>query len=105
MSMQTCIFLIVIFKKYLVLMCWASHFDIIESRKANVGYCGIYYAKKILNFLCVEFRILVKMLNMNEVHIFPTSLPQTCRLVTTSLCLNTWLRENKKNLQILIIFL
>ena len=40
-------------------MCYASHFDIIETWKVNVGLCEIYYSKKILNFfICVEVRIL-----------------------------------------------
>jgi len=32
---------------------------------------------------------------MYEVHIFPRALQQTCRLETTTLCLNTWLRVKK----------
>jgi len=46
MSMQTCLFLIVILKETLVLMCLASHFVIIESWKLNVGHRDINYAKK-----------------------------------------------------------
>jgi len=46
MSMQTCLFLIVILKVTLVLMSYASHFDIMESLKVNVGHRDIYYAKK-----------------------------------------------------------
>jgi hypothetical protein len=61
--------------------------------------------EKILNFLVsLEFRILVEKSNVNEGHIFPRSLLQTCRLETTSLCLNTRLLVNKK-IQILNIFL
>jgi len=42
-----------------VLMCFVSHFDIIESCKLIVGHGVIYYSKKILNsFVCVEVRIL-----------------------------------------------
>ena len=52
--------------------------------------------KKILNFfICVEVRILWKMWNMYEAHIFPRPLQQTCRLETTPLCLNTRLRVKK----------
>jgi len=53
--------------------------------------------KKILNpFVCVEIRILVDKLNVYEVHILTRPLLQTCRLETTSLCLNTLLYVNKK---------
>jgi len=53
--------------------------------------------KKILNtFLCVEDRILVEKLNVYEGHIFQRPLLQICRLETTTLCLNTRLRVNKK---------
>ena len=45
MSMWTCLFLIVILKETLVLMCLASHFDIIETWKVNVGHRYLYYAK------------------------------------------------------------
>jgi hypothetical protein len=63
------------------------------------------FAKKILNsFLCVEFRILVEKWNVYEGHIFPRPLLHTCRLETTSLCLNTRLQVKKK-FQILIIFI
>ena len=34
------------FEETLVLMCLASHFDIIETWKVNVGHHIIYYAKK-----------------------------------------------------------
>jgi hypothetical protein len=61
MSMYTCLFLIVILKETLVLMCLASHFDIIENRKLIVRHRVKYYAKKILNsFECEEFRILLE---------------------------------------------
>jgi len=81
----------------LVLMCLASHFDIIENWKLIVGYRDIYYAKKILNsFLCVKDRILVVKWNIYEAHIFPRPLVQTCRLETTSICLNTRLGVIKK---------
>ena len=97
MTMWTCLFLIVILKETLVLMCLASHFDVIESSNLIVGHRDIYYAKKILNsFECVEVRILVEKWNIHEAHIFPRPLLQTCRLETTSLCLNTRLRVNKK---------
>jgi len=89
----------------LVLMCLASHFDIIESWKLNVWHRGICYAKKILNaFVCVEVTILVEKWNVYEGHIFPRPLLQTCWLETTSLCVNTRLLVNK-NFQILIIFI
>ena len=52
--------------------------------------------KKILNaFVCVEVRILVEKWNIYEAHIFPRPLLHTCRLETTSLCLNTRLRVKK----------
>jgi len=38
MSMYTCLFLIVISKETLVLMCLASHFDIIEGSKMFIGH-------------------------------------------------------------------
>jgi len=61
MSMQTCLFLVVILKEPLVLMCLASNFDVIENSKLIVGHRDIYYAKKILNsFVCVAVRILVE---------------------------------------------
>jgi len=41
-------FLIVILKETSVIKGLASHFDIIESWKINVGHRDIYYAKKIL---------------------------------------------------------
>jgi len=97
MSMYTCLFLIIILKETLVLMCLASHFDIIEIWKLNVGHRDIYYAKKILNaFVCVEFRILVEKWNAYEGHIFPRPLLQIWRLEKTSFCLNTRLLVNKK---------
>jgi len=40
------------------IMCLASHFNIIESWKVNVGYRDTYYAEKyeiISNVLCLEF--------------------------------------------------
>jgi len=85
-------------------MCLASHFDIIESWKLIFGHRDNFYAKKILNpFVFVEIRILVEKWNEYEGHILPRPLLQTCRLETTSLCLNTRLLVNK-NFQILIIF-
>ena len=41
-------------------LCYASHFDIIETWKVNVGHRDIYYAKNINFFICVEVRILCK---------------------------------------------
>jgi len=56
-------------------MCLASHFDIIENWKLNVGHPDIYIAKKILNtFVCVEVRIRVDNWNEYEGHIFPRPL-------------------------------
>ena len=56
-----------------------------------------YIMQKILNFfICVEFRIRVKKWNIYEAHIFTRPLQQKCRLETTSSCLNTRLRVNKK---------
>ena len=61
--------------------------------------------KKILNFfICMEVRIPCKKCNMYIAHISPRSLQQTCRLVTTPLCLNTRLRLNK-NFKIHINFI
>jgi len=89
-------FLIAILKETLVLMCLASYFDIIEGWKLIVGHRYIYYEKKLLKtFLCVEVRILVEKWNIYEGHIFARSLLQTCRLETTSLCLNARLLDNK----------
>ena len=68
-------------------------------RELNIdfGQLDICNAKEILNsFVCVDFRILVEKLNVNEGHIFPRPLLQTCRIETTTLCLNTRLRVNKK---------
>jgi len=92
------------FEGNLVLMCLASHFDIIASWKLIVGHRVIYYAKKILNSsLCMEVRILVEKWNECEVHIFPKPLLQTWRLETTSLCLNNQLLV--KNIFIFSLFL
>ena len=53
--------------------------------------------KKILNFSYVwRLEFFVKKLNMYEAHIFSRPLKQTCRLETTTLCLNTRLGVNKK---------
>jgi hypothetical protein len=96
MSMLTFLSLVVIFKETLVLMCFASHFDIIESWKLFVGHGDIHYAKKILNsFVCVEVRILLEKCNVYEGHIFKSPLQQTCRMETTTLCLNTKLLVKK----------
>ena len=60
--------------------------------------------EKILNtFVCVEVRILGEKWYVYEDHIFRRPLLQTCRLETTSLCLNN--RLLKKNFQILITFI
>ena len=84
-------------KKTLKVICLANNFDIIEMWKLIVRHPEIYYAKKILNnFVCEEDRILVEEWNVYEGYIFPRSLLQTCRLETTSLCLNTRLLVNKK---------
>ena len=61
--------------------------------------------EKILNsFSCVDVRNLVVKLIVYEGHNFPGPLLQTCRLETTSLCLNTLLFVNK-NFHIFIIFI
>jgi len=53
------------FEGNLEIMCLASHFDIIERWKLNVGHRAIYIAKKILHtFVCVKVRILVEMWNI-----------------------------------------
>jgi hypothetical protein len=54
--------------------------------------------------VCVDVRILVEKWNIYEGNIFPIPILQTCRLETTSFCLNTRLFLNK-NVQILIIFI
>ena len=41
-------------------MCYASHFDIIETWKVNVGHRDIYYSKILNFFICVKVRILCK---------------------------------------------
>ena len=62
-------------------------------------------SEKILNpFVFVDVRILVEKWNIYKAHIFPRPLPQTCRLETTSLCLNSRVRVNK-NFHILITIL
>ena len=54
--------------------------------------------EKILNFFeWIEDIILVKKWNIYEAHIFPRPLLQTCRLETTSLCLNARLLEKKNS--------
>ena len=98
-------FLLVILKENSVLMCLTSHFDNIECWKLNVWHRDTYYGKNILNtFVCVEVRILVEKWNVYEDHIFPRPFLQSCRLETTSLCLNTRLII-KTFLLILIIFI
>ena len=52
--------------------------------------------KNIISFVCLEVINLVVKWNVYEDHIFPRPLLQTCRLDTTSLCLNTRLTVNKK---------
>ena len=97
MSMWTCLFVIVILKETWVLMCLASHFDIIETWKVNVGHRDIYYPKKILNFfICVEVWILCKKVKDVWSPYFPEAITKTCRLETTPLCLNTLLHVKKK---------
>ena len=60
--------------------CWASRHILCEKHQI-LRMCGAGIVEK---------------LNIYEDHIFPRSLLQTCRLETTSLCLNTRLRVNKK---------
>ena len=89
-------FLLVILKENSVLMCLASHFDNIDNWISIVGHRDIYNWKQKLNsIVCVEVRILVEKWNIYEGHIFPRPFLQTCRLETTSLCLNTRLLVNK----------
>ena len=59
--------------------------------------------KILISFACVEFRILVEKWNVYG-HIFQRPFLQTCRMDTTSLCLNNRINENKL-FQILIIFI
>ena len=69
---------------------------LMETWKLNVVNRGIYYAKNT-NFSYVwRLEFFVKKWNMYEAHILPRPLKQTCRLVTTPLCLSTRLRVNKK---------
>ena len=42
------------------ILCYASHFDYIETWKVNVGHRDIYCAKILNFFICVEVRILCK---------------------------------------------
>ena len=89
-------FRIVILKETLVLMCLASHFDILETWKLIVGHHVIELSEKILHFFVgVEVRIVVEKWNIYEAHIFPRPLLQTCRLETTPFCLNNWLCVKK----------
>ena len=105
MSMKTCLFLSVILKVTLVLMCLECHFDIIGKWKLIVGNRDINYAKKILNaFVCVEVRNLVEKWNIYEVQIFLRPLLQTCRLETTFFVFKCPV-TCKKNFQFLIIFI
>jgi len=70
--------------------CWTSRQILLEKNIKIFRMCGV--------------RNLVEEWNVYEGHIFPIPLLQTCRLETTSLCLNTRLFVNK-NFQILIIFI
>ena len=64
-----------------------------------------YFMQKILNFSYVwRLEFFVKKWNMYEAHIIQRPLQQTCRLETTTLCLNTRLRVNK-NFKIQINFI
>ena len=65
----------------LKIVCWSSRHILCE--------------KYIKSFVCVEDRILVVKWIVYECHIFPMPLPQTCRLETTFLCLNSRLLVNK----------
>ena len=95
-SMQTCLFLIVILKETLVLMCLAGHLALTRAEKWMLGIATYIMRKNIKFFICVEVRILVKKWNMYEAHIFPRPFKPTCRLETTSLCLITRLRVKSK---------
>ena len=85
-------------------MSLASHFDIIESRILIVGYRDIFCEKNFKFFRMCGGKYSCKNWNVYEVHIFSRPLLQTCRLETTSFCLNTRLLL-KKYFQILIIFI
>ena len=92
MSMQTCLFVIVILKEPLVLMCLASHFDIIESWKWKLDIASTIM-RKVLNYSsCVEFRILKDKWNIYEAYILTISLVEICCLETTSFFLCARLR-------------
>jgi len=75
-------------------------------RELKIDCCAWrHILKKILySFVCVEVRILVEKWTVYECHIFLRLILQTCRLETTSFCLNTRLFLNK-NFQIFIIFI
>ena len=62
-------------------MCYASHFDIIETWKLNAGFRDIYYAKKILNFfIWVEVRILCKKVKYEWSSHFPEAITTNMQL-------------------------
>jgi len=63
----------------------------------------ILWEKILITYACVEVRILVEKWNVYG-HIFQRPFLQTCRMDTTSLCLNNRINENKL-FQILIIFI
>jgi len=102
-----CLFQRIFLKENLLLMClakvWFCHF---RQLKSDCWISRIFiFRKNILNyFVCLEVWKLVEKWNVYESHIFPRALLQTCRLETTSLCLNTRLivKRNFKILNILI---
>ena len=77
-------------------LCYASHFDIIETWKVNVGNRDIYYAKNIKFFICVEDRILCKKVKYVWGSHFPEAITTNMQLGNDSFVFDTRLRVNKK---------
>ena len=86
----------IILKEPLVLMCLASHFDIIETWKWMLDIRTFITQKNIKFFYVCKLEFFLKMCNTYEAHIFPRPLQQTCRFETTPLCLITRLLVNKQ---------
>ena len=78
-----------IWNETLVLMCFGKSFCDYRELKIDCWTLRHILCEKILNyFVCLEVRILVEKRNIYEGHIFLRPLLQTCRLETTSVCLN-----------------
>ena len=82
------------FEETLVHMCLARVSVAFSHTKVIVSHRYIYYTKKILNYLkSVMIRILGENRIIYIAHFLLVLLVQTCSFLTTSLCLNTRLRE------------